>query len=147
MMMFGGFLVARAAATRCEGAAATKARTSIIGPELRDMRVYSALGKLQISPAAGHHGALRGIRNCTRRSMAFGSVTCDDSNSEPSQRNGVWGHPRPRIGGPPMSCGLWFGLVVFGFLPDPPTPAASQPTSLRGDVVDADSGRPIPCRV
>jgi hypothetical protein len=46
-----------------------------------------------------------------------------------------------------MSCGLWFGLVVIGFLSDPPTPGTSQPTSLRGEVVDADSGRPIPCRV
>ena len=46
-----------------------------------------------------------------------------------------------------MSCGLWFGLVVFGFLPDPPTPGTSQPTSFRGEVVDADTGRPIPCRV
>ena len=91
--------------------------------------------------------ALGGNRNCTRGSMAFGSVTCDDSDSEPSQRSGGWGDPRPRVGGLRMSCGLWFGLVVFGFLSDLPTPGTPQPTSLRGEVVDADTGRPIPCRV
>src|SRR5262249_48744662 len=69
--------------------------------------------------------------HCTRGSMAFGGVTCDDSGSGPSQRSGVWGGPRPRVGGLRMSCGAWFVFVAFGFLPEPPTPGASPTTPLR----------------
>src|SRR5262245_25219347 len=42
---------------------------------------------------------------------------------------------------------IWLGPVLLGTLPDPRMPGAPPATSLRGEVLDADTGRPIPCRV
>jgi hypothetical protein len=46
-----------------------------------------------------------------------------------------------------MALGMLLGLVLLGASPESPTLVAQQATLLRGQVVDADTGWPISCRV